>query len=254
MRDVRERERWIRAFHDARPGITSRALARAGSYERLAAKVPRDARVLDVACGDGTLLALLGPNAIGIDVSRGELQQARARDTSTCTTVVQARAQALPFADRSFDAATCHLAFMLFDDIELVVAELARVLGPGAPFIALVGGGPTADGHDAFHRFLDLLTMTKAAGPVADPLITRSDRRASTEAGWHELFAGWNGITFERWPLDLGGSFDDVWTFLSSAYQFRADYTEHVRKQLRAAFPGEHVPCTVVTYLATVTR
>ncbi len=264
MRDVRERERWIRAFHDARPGITSRAMARAGSYERLAAKVPRDARVLDVACGDGTLLGLLGPRAVGVDMSIGELGRASARAGSSGRArasepapvlhVAQARAQQLPFADATFDAATCHLAFMLFDDIELVVAELARVLEPGAPFIALVGGGPTADGHDAVHRFLDLLTMTKAAGPVADPLITRSDRRASTEAGWHELFAGWRDITFERWPLDLGGSFDDVWTFLSSAYQFRADYTEHVQRQLRAAFPGEHVPCTVVTYCATVTR
>jgi SAM-dependent methyltransferase len=250
MRDVRERERWIRAFHDAQPGITSRALARAGSYERLAAKVPRDARVLDLACGDGTLLARLGSRAVGIDVSRGELD--RARDTSA--NLVQARAQELPFADASFDAATCHLAFMLFDDIELVVAELARVLRPGAPFVALLGGGPTADGHDAFHRFLDLLTRTKAAGPAADPLITRSDRRASTEAGWRELFAGWRDITFERWPLDLGGSFDDVWTFLSSAYQFRADYHDDVRTQLRRAFPGERVPCSVVTYCATVTR
>src|SRR5262249_11885453 len=140
----------------ARPGITSRALARAGSYERLAARVPAG-RVLDLACGDGTLLELLAPAAVGIDVSRGELD--RARDTSAIRErIVQARAQALPFADRTFDGATCHLAFMLFDDLELVVAELARVLKPGAPFIALLGGGPTADGDDAFHRFARLLS------------------------------------------------------------------------------------------------
>ncbi len=125
-----ERESFLRAFHDAQPGITSRALARAGSYERLAAQVP-PGRVLDLACGDGALLELLGPRAIGIDLSRGELAQARerprdldrarARDTWTCTStpydVIQARAQALPFRDHAFDAATCHLAFLLFGDL-----------------------------------------------------------------------------------------------------------------------------------------
>lgn len=255
-----ERESFLRGFHDAQPGITSRALARAGSYERLAARVP-PGRVLDLACGDGALLAGLGPHAIGVDLSHGELAHARERprdpdrgrararagDTWTCTLtpyhLVQARAQALPFRDQAFDAATCHLAFMLFDDIEQVVAELARVLRPGAPFLALLGGGPTADGDDAFHRFL-------ACMPCSD--LRFGDRRASSETGWAELFATWRDLHFERWPLDLGGSFDQVWRFLAASYQLRD--AERVRAELRAAFPGDHVPCTVVTYFATVTR
>jgi SAM-dependent methyltransferase len=242
MSTVDGREHYLRAFHDANSGITSRALGRAGSYARLAAKVPRG-RVLDLACGDGTLLRLLGPDAIGVDLSRGELEIA-----SQTSTVAQARAQALPFAGASFDAVTCHLAFMLFQQLELVVAELARVLRPGAPFIALVGGGPTADGHDAFHRFAELMSKTKAAGPVG------TDARAKSEAGWHELFAGWRDITFERWPLDLGGSFDEVWTFLSSSYGLRDDGARWMRDRLRTEFSGQHVPCTVVTFCATATR
>jgi SAM-dependent methyltransferase len=238
-------ERFVRAFHDANPGITSRAFARGGSYEQLARRVPRG-RVLDLACGDGELLGLLGPEAIGIDFSLQEARRGRTRGRD----VLQARAQALPFRDHAFDAVTCHLAFMLFDDIELVVAELGRVLKPGAPFIALLGGGPTADGDDAFHHFVDLLSMSKAAGPISN-VDGFGDRRATTEAGWRELFAGWSEPTFERWPLDLGGNFDDVWTFLASNYQLRD--RERIRDQLRAAYPGDHVPCTVVTYCATVT-
>lgn len=242
MSAVSERERFLRDFHDARPGITSSAMGRGGSYARLAARVPAG-RVLDLACGDGALLELLGPQAIGVDLSRGELARARSRATSTRTIqVVQARAQALPFRDGSFDAATCHLAFMLFDDIERVVAELARVLRPGAPFIALLGGGPTAGGADAFHHFATLLPRGRGFG----------DRRASTEAGWHELFASWRDIAFERWPIDLGGSFDEVWTFLAASYQLHD--AERIRGELRAAFPGELVPCTAVTYCATATR
>lgn len=242
MAGVTERESFLRAFHDAQPGITSRAFGRGGSYAHLAARVPQG-RVLDLACGDGTLLALLGPRAIGLDISRGELERARARDPGMRGRLVQARAQALPFRDACFDAATCHLAFMLFDDIELVVAELARVLKPGAPFLALLGGGPTADGDDAFHRFAELLPRTA---------LSFGDRRASSEAGWAELFATWRDLRFERWPLDLGGRFDDVWRFLAASYQLRDG--ERVRDALRAAFPGEHVPCTVVTFFATVTR
>jgi SAM-dependent methyltransferase len=242
MSGVSERERFLRAFHDARPGITSSAMARGKSYARLATRVPKG-RVLELACGDGALLEQLGPRAVGVDLSRGELDRARARDTSTCTIdVVQARAQSLPFRDGAFDAATCHLAFMLFDNIEQVVAELARVLRPNAPFIALLGGGPSAEGDDAFHHFARMIPRGQGFG----------DRRASTEAGWRELFGGWRDISFERWPIDLGGNFDEVWTFLAASYQLRDG--ERIRSELRAAFPGARVPCTVVTYCATATR
>jgi len=230
-----DREAVLRAFHAAKPGITSRAFARGGSYQRMATRVP-PGRVLDLACGDGPILDFLGRRAIGLDLSLDELRLAKG-------SVVQGRAQALPFAERSFDAVTCHLAFMLFDDIDAVVAELARVLRPGAPFIALVGGGPSAHGRDAFHAFASHLPGGRRFG----------DPRASSEQGWSELFRTWtHEPRFERWPLDLGGSFDDVWTFLSSSYQLPAGEAERIRGEVRAEFPGPRVPCTVVTYLATV--
>jgi len=235
---VSERENFLRAFHAASPGITSHVFGRGGTYARLAERVPAG-RVLDLACGDGPLLRLL-PDAVGVDFSAGELALAPAGR------VVQARAQTLPFADRSFDAATCHLAFMLFDDIERVVAELARVLRPGAPFIALLGGGPTAEGRDAYHAFAERLTRRMSLG----------DRRASSEAGWRELFAGWRGaesVAFERWPVDLGGTFADVWSVLSATYSLGADEVDRVREGVRAEFTVERVPCTFVTYLAAVT-
>jgi SAM-dependent methyltransferase len=231
---MNDREAFLREFHAAKPGITQRVFARGGTYERLAERVPRG-RVLDLACGDGPLLKLLD-DAVGVDISLVDLQLAGQG--------VQARAQQLPFANRSFDAATCHLAFMLFDDIELVVAELARVLRPGAPFIALVGGGPTADGRDAFHAYAERVSRSRSFG----------DRRASSEAGWRELFRDWSGdIAFERWPIDLSGTFDEVWELLAATYAHPADDAA-IRDALRAEFPGERVPCTFVTFCATVRR
>jgi SAM-dependent methyltransferase len=246
---VSEREAFVRRFHAANPGITARAFARGGSYDQIAALVPRDARVLDLACGDGALLGRLGPRAIGLDVSREEL--------GSTARVVQGRAQALPFADGAFDACTCHLAFMLFDDIERVVAELARVLVPGGPWIALLGGGPTATGptttDDAFHRFLAIL------GDHARAPLRLGDPRAKTERGWRELFGGWRDVTFERCEVDLGGSFDEVWAFLGASYEVPAASADRIRDQLRTATAGiTHatgwIPCRAVTWLARAIR
>ena len=234
-----EHERFLRAFHAVHPGITARAMERGDSYDRLAARATGS--VLDLACGDGALLRRLPASAIGIDVSREEL--------GATPRVVQGRAQQLPFADGAFDTVTCHLAFMLFDDVPAVVRELHRVLAPGGTFIALLGGGPTATGDDAFHRFLAALRPHVAAPRrIGDP-------RAKTEAGWGELFAGWSAPRFERWELDLGGTFDEVWTFLGASYELSPETAVSINAELRARYaPDDRVPCSVVTWCASVTR
>jgi SAM-dependent methyltransferase len=244
---VSDREAFVREFHARNPGITGNAFGRAGSYARMAALVPPAARVLDLACGDATLLAHLGPSAVGIDFSREELAAA------VVPRVVQGRAQALPFATASFDVCTCHLAFMLFDDIEAVVAELARVIVPGGSFLALLGGGPTATGDDAFHRFLALL------GPRTSGMPRLGDSLARSEQGWQTLFCGWGAIGFERWELDLGGTFDEVWAFLGASYEVPASEVAALRAELRVATagiadPAGRIACTVVTWLARAAR
>jgi SAM-dependent methyltransferase len=219
-------EAFLRRFHAAHAGITSRVLARGGSYEQLAAKVAGAARVLDLGCGDRVI------GTVGVDLSREEAALAR----RPC---VQGRAQQLPFADGAFDAVVSHLAFMLMDEPEAVVAELARVLVPGGGFHAVLGGGPTATGDDAFHRFL---ALARPRGPAL------GDPRTKSEAGWHALFAGWR-VDFERWEIDLSGPVDEVWAFLASSYQPHDD----VRARLAAEF-GPRLPCTLVMWCATAIR
>lgn len=239
-------EKFLREFHSAHAGATSRAFERAGSYARLAAQVPAHARVLDLACGDGALLAHLGPNAIGVDLTVAELRAAQGRH-ARAGALACARAQALPFAAHRFDVVTCHLAFMLFDDLPAVVAELERVLVPGGDFFAVLGGGPTADGDDAFHRFLALL------GPRTTPRL--GDPRAKSEAGWRELMPRWQVAPFERWTLDLSGSFEAVWAALGASYEVASETAPALEAAFRAATRewGESIPCTAVAYLARAT-
>lgn len=238
---MNEREAFLRRFHAARPGITSSVFAAHGSYARLAAAVPRGVRVLDVGCGDGTLVGCF-EDAIGVDLapSAGAGAAGRVR-AARAPRLVAARAQALPFADGTFGAAVSHLAFMLFDDLDRVVGELRRVVVPGGRFAAMLGGGPTADGDDAFHRFL---ALAKPAGPAL------GDRRARSPAGWRQLFG--RAADFERVVIDLSGALDDVWRFLGASYQLDPAEAPRVRAQLAADFP-DRVPCCVVLWLATVT-
>ena len=239
-------EPFLRAFHAVHPGVTRRAFARGGSYARLAARIPAGARVLDLGCGDGPLLALV-PGAIGLDLSRAELAAAGG-------VVVQGRAQALPFATAAFDVVACHLALMLFDDAPAVVAELARVLAPGGRLLAVLGGGPVALAPDAvpdaFHRFLALLPP--GGRRLGDP-------RLRTEAGWRSLLPGWALAPWERWELDLAGTPDEVWPLLGGSYEVTAEAAPALRTAWDAAVadlvaPDGRVPCRAAVYLAEARR
>jgi ubiquinone/menaquinone biosynthesis C-methylase UbiE len=96
----------------------------------------RGAAVLDLACGSGAFLRDLGlafPRArlLGLDLSAAYLAETHRR--TGLTTLIQANAERLPFADASLDAVTCvYLFHELPPRVRPVVAgEIARVLKPG---------------------------------------------------------------------------------------------------------------------------
>ena len=87
-------------------------------------------RALDVGCGPGALtaelVARLGPEAVSaVDPSESFVRAARERNPGV--TVLQASAEQLPFADRSFEAALAQLVVHFMSDPVAGLAEMRRV-------------------------------------------------------------------------------------------------------------------------------
>jgi SAM-dependent methyltransferase len=95
-------------------------------------------RLLDVGCGAGTSALLAarerGCEVVGIDL--GELAVPAARSAAASQGLAElvsfttADAEALPFADGSFDAVLCECSLSTFPDKAGAVAEMRRVLRP----------------------------------------------------------------------------------------------------------------------------
>jgi SAM-dependent methyltransferase len=106
----------------------------------LAAPKPA-ARIVDVACGPGTL-SLLAARRVAhveaIDFSPDMVKQLEARAQAARITNVAARVgdgEALPYPERTFDAAFSMFGLMFFPERDRGFAELRRVLKPGAPAV-----------------------------------------------------------------------------------------------------------------------
>ena len=103
-------------------------------------------RVLDVATGSGNAAiaaARLGCAAVGVDYVPALLERGRRRAAAEGLEVelVEGDAEALPFADASFDAVTSVFGSMFAPDHARTAAELLRVCRPGGT-IALASWTP----------------------------------------------------------------------------------------------------------------
>jgi ubiquinone/menaquinone biosynthesis C-methylase UbiE len=70
---------------------------------------------------------------VGIDPTWAQITVARARGGGPA--YARAAAAALPFPDAAFDAVVACLVFEHIDDVDIAIAEVARVLRPGGRFL-----------------------------------------------------------------------------------------------------------------------
>ena len=155
--------------------------------------------VLDVASGTAAVAIELvrrhGCRVVGLDQSAemlaaAEQRVARAGLTSRIT-LVKSRAEALPFADRRFDALTFTYLLRYVDDPAEAMRELARVVKPGGVIGALEFSIPShALPRALWDSYVD--SVLPALGRLASP-------------GWHEVgqFLGPSIRDFyARYPLE----------------------------------------------------
>jgi SAM-dependent methyltransferase len=105
---------------------------------RAAGLAPGD--VLETAAGTGIVTAALaralpGARIVATDLNQAMLDVAAARIESPSVRFRTADAQALPFADASFDIIVCQFGAMFFPDRVTAYREARRVLRPGRRFL-----------------------------------------------------------------------------------------------------------------------
>jgi SAM-dependent methyltransferase len=156
-------------------------------------------RVLDVATGTGIVArfalesAAPGGPVTGLDCNPGMLKVARAHGPGIAWR--QGVAEALPFADASFDAVTSQFGIMFFDDRVAALREMWRVLAPGGRIaVAVWDAIGTSPGYAAMVGLLARLFGEATASALRAPFVLG-------DAGvFGALFAeaGIPGVTVER--------------------------------------------------------
>lgn len=135
-------------------------------------------RVLDLAGGTGDLAAgfarQTGPQGqvLVSDINAAMLEQGRRRlaDRGVAGNVafVQANAQALPFADASFDCVTIGFGLRNVTDKAAALAEMCRVLVPGGRALVLEFSKPQIPGLSKLYDAYSFSVLPRLGEIVAD--------------------------------------------------------------------------------------
>jgi ubiquinone/menaquinone biosynthesis C-methylase UbiE len=199
------------------------------------AKVSPSDVVLDVATGTGNTALAFAREAnfvTGADIAEGMLEQARKRaleDGVNNVKFVTGSAEALPFADSSFDLVTSRHAPHHFHDASKFLSEVYRVLKPGGRFVM----ADQITQHTEDFEWMDTWQRTRDATHFKQRLIPE----------WTELVqrAGLTWIAdalvpyrleFATWVQDSGSSKENIAAL--KRYAFDADAVR--RRRLRLEF------------------
>ena len=198
------------------------------------------ARVLDLGCGTGLLLALAqarGATVTGLDVTPGLLEIAR--DRLPTAELWQADICSLPFGDAQFDVVTGVNVFQFASDPPASLAEAARVVRPGGLVAIGMFAAPERAESTAVHLAMAALSPPRRQADHAPYALTRENLAAALAAAGLEPQAE--------------GEVECVWRYASRADAVRgligsAGGTRAVqdagRAPVRAAIEGALVPFT----------
>ena len=132
--------------------------------------------VLDVACGTGVLAreaaARVSPGGSVTGLDRNEGMLAVAGRKAPGIAWKPGRAEALPFADRSFDAVVSQFGLMFFEDRVAALREMWRVLRPGGRLaVAVWDAAEHSPGYADMIALLQRLFGDRIANELRGPFV-----------------------------------------------------------------------------------
>ncbi len=149
------------------------------------AAAPKGGAVLDLACGTGILARAarerLGPEAkvVGLDRNAGMLAVAARKGPDIDWR--EGLAENLPFPDAAFDAVVSNFGLMFFEDRNVALEEMYRVLRPGGRMVVAVWGAlDSTPGYAAMVVLLKELFGAEVANALRAPFVL-GDRAALME-------------------------------------------------------------------------
>jgi len=163
-----------------------------------AGKLSGGERVLDIGSGPGHTALLFATGArevVATDPTAAMLEQGRrlARERGLGNVTFElASAEALPFADASFDRVTSRQSAHHYADIRRALCEVSRVLRPGGRFVLIDTISPEDDEFDVFLNRIELLRDSSHV----------RDYRVSD---WREMFCevGFEFEDLQAWDIAL---------------------------------------------------
>jgi ubiquinone/menaquinone biosynthesis C-methylase UbiE len=147
----------------------------------------------------------------GVDPSEGQLAYARTRPGTKLAQFRQAGAQALPFADNSFDAAIMALVIAFVPDPLEAVGEMKRVVRPGgcvATYMWDIPGGGLPG--QPIQRAMQAMGLELALPPRSE-----ASGQDSMRALWEQTGLAAIEARVIRIRVSFAG-FDDFWDSMSS--------------------------------------
>jgi ubiquinone/menaquinone biosynthesis C-methylase UbiE len=148
-------EQWQLSLESARRYervVVTHILAPWSSVLADAARLSKGERVLDLACGTGTVARVAAAHigregsVVGVDLNAGMIEVARSLPAPSGASIewIEASALALPLPDGKLDVVLCQQGLQFFTDKLLALREMRRVLRPGGRIALGVwcGAGP----------------------------------------------------------------------------------------------------------------
>jgi SAM-dependent methyltransferase len=218
------------------------------SYDLLASRIQAmapDARaILDIGCGDGTLMARIAER-FGHEVSLTgielvEMDVARARERLPTAALLCGDASDLAVGQKSQDVVTSHLAFMAMPSIDRVLARAHNALRPFG-VLAFVAEDPLGGGT-VFGLVGSAVAIVRKRFPnfsAKTPRPMAIEREDVLQALLARI--GFTRVAIEPFRISAKLSAEQLWAFVEGSYPFgvldgaaRNDLREELRTQISA--------------------